>query len=95
MRTLQPARLESVAAEHSTPEGIKALIDAGAEVDAVDDSGWTALMHANEAENARVLLNAGANMSIKNNDGDTALAMAIRYEQEDVVQLLKSRGAPE
>ena len=84
-----------LAAEHSTPEGIKALIDAGAEVDAVDDSGWTALMHANEAENVRVLLNAGANMAIKNNNGDTALALAIRYEQEDVVQLLKSRGAPE
>ena len=49
----------------------------------------------NEAENVRVLLNAGANMAIKNNDGDTALAMAIQYEQEDVVQLLKSRGAPE
>lgn len=84
-----------LAAEHSTPEGIKALIDAGAEVDAVDGSGWTALMHANEAENVRVLLNAGANMAIKNNDGDTALAMAIQYEQEDVVRLLKSRGAPE
>jgi ankyrin repeat protein len=83
------------AAEYSTPEGIKALIDAGAEVDAVNDSGWTALMHANKAENVQVLLNAGANMAIKNNDGDTVLAMAIRYKQEEVVQLLKSRGAPE
>ena len=83
------------AAEYSTPEGIKALIDAGAEVDAVNRAGWTALMHANEVEHVRVLLNAGANMAIKNNDGDTVLAMAIRYGQEDVVQLLKSRGAPE
>ena len=83
------------AAEYSTPEGIKALIDAGANVDAVDNNGWSALMHANEAENVQVLLNAGANMTIKNNDGDTVLAMAIRYQQEDVVQLLKSRGAPE
>jgi ankyrin repeat protein len=84
-----------LAAEYGTPEMIKALIDEGAEVDAVNDGGWTALMHANEAENVRMLLNAGANMAIRNNDGDTALAMAIRYEQQDVVQLLKSRGAPE
>src|SRR6185503_11632149 len=84
-----------LAAEYGTPEMIKALIDKGADIDAVDDNGWTAMMHADEAENVRVLLNAGANPAIKNNDGDTALAMAIRYEQEDVVQLLKSRGAPQ
>jgi ankyrin repeat protein len=34
-------------------------------------------------------------MSIKNKDGLTALGMAIKYEQEDSVKLLKSRGAPE
>ena len=83
------------AAENGTPEMIKALIDEGAKVDAVDDNGWTALMHANEVENLQVLLNAGANMAIKNNDGDTVLAMAIKYKQEEVVQLLRSRGAPE
>lgn len=91
----RPEAMRLLAAEYGTPEMVKVLIDEGANVDAVDDSGWTALMHANEAENVRVLLNAGANMAIKNNDGETALAMAIRYEQEDVVQLLKSRGAPE
>lgn len=84
-----------LAAEDGNPEMIKALIDEGAKIDAVDDSGWTAIMHANEAENVRVLLNAGANIAIKNNDGETALAMAIRYEQEEIVQLLKSRGAPQ
>ncbi len=83
------------AAEDGTPEMVKALIDEGANVDAVDENGWTAMMHANEAEIVQVLLNAGANMAIKNNDGDTVMAMAIRSKQEDVVQLLKSRGAPE
>ncbi|HEY5839658.1 MAG TPA: ankyrin repeat domain-containing protein [Pyrinomonadaceae bacterium] len=83
------------AAEDGTPEMVKALIDEGANVDAVDENGWTALMHADEAETVQVLLNAGANMAIKNNDGDTVLAMANRYKQEAVVQLLKSRGAPE
>ena len=83
------------AAEEGTPEMVKALIEEGANVDAVDENGWTALMHANEPEIVQVLLNAGANMAIKNNDGDTVLAMANRYKQEAVVQLLKSRGAPE
>ena len=83
------------AAENGTPEMVKVLIDEGANVDAVDENGWTAMMHANEAENVQVLLNAGANMAIKNNDGDTVLAMALKYKQEDVVQLLRSRGAPE
>jgi ankyrin repeat protein len=83
------------AAEDGTPEMVKALIDEGANVDAVDEDGLTALMHANEVENVQVLLNAGANMAIKNNDGDTVLALANRYKPEAVVQLLKSRGAPE
>lgn len=83
-----------LAAENGTAEMVKTLIDAGADVDAVDDQGWTAMMHANEAENVRVLLNAGANASIKNKDGETALGMAVRYEQSEVIQLLKSRGAP-
>jgi ankyrin repeat protein len=84
-----------LAAENGSPEMVKALIDAGADVDAVDNQSWTAMMHANEAENVRVLLNAGANMAVKNKDGETALAMAIKYDQTEIVQLLKSRGAPE
>ncbi|MEK6333854.1 MAG: ankyrin repeat domain-containing protein [Acidobacteriota bacterium] len=83
------------AALNGTPQIIKALIDAGAEINAVDNDGWTALMHANEVENVRALLNAGADMTIRNKEGLTALAMAINSEQEAVVKLLKSRGAPE
>jgi ankyrin repeat protein len=53
------------------------------------------MMHANAVENVRVLLNAGANMAIRNKNGESALAMAIKYEQPEIAQLLKSRGAPE
>ena len=84
-----------LAAENGSPQMVKALIDAGAALDAVDDQGWNAIMHANDVENLRVLLNAGASMTIKNENGETALAMAIKYDQTEIVQLLKSRGAPE
>jgi ankyrin repeat protein len=83
------------AAENGNPQMLKLLIEAGADVDAVDDDGWTAMMHADAAENVRVLVNAGANFNIRNNDGQTALAMAIKYDQPEIVALLKSRGAPE
>lgn len=84
-----------IAAENSKPAIIKALLDAGAEIDAVNDSGWTALMFADDVENVRVLLNAGSDTSIKNKDGQTALGMAIKYDQTESIKLLKSRGAPE
>lgn len=83
------------AAEYGQPETLKALIAAGSELNATDSNGWTAMMHANEVENVRVLLDAGADTTIKNEDGETALAMAIKYDQSEVVKLLKSRGAPE
>ena len=84
-----------LAAQYGKPETIKILVDAGADLNAVDDDGWTALMHADEAENALALLNAGVDPSIKNKDGLTALGMAIKYEQEELIKLFRSRGAPE
>jgi ankyrin repeat protein len=83
-----------LATENGKPDMVKALIDAGADLDAVDNQGWTAMMQANEAENVRVLLNAGANAAIKNKAGETALELAARYDQTEIVQLLKSRVAP-
>lgn len=86
------ALMLAIDAEHV--DVAKALIDAGADINAVDDNGWTPLMHANDVECVRLLLNAGADVSPKNKDGQTALAMALKYDQEEIVQLLKSRGAP-
>jgi len=83
------------AAQQGYPENVKALIDAGADINAVDDDGWPALMRADSVEVVRVLVNAGADLTIKNKDGETALSMARRYDQTEVVKLLKSHGAPE
>jgi uncharacterized protein len=81
------------AAEDGKPGAVKILIDAGADVNAVDGDGWTALMHANDVENVRILLNTGADMTLKTKDGKTA--MTVNAEHDDIVKLLRSRGAPE
>jgi len=83
------------AARQGYPANVKALIDAGADINAKDDDGWTALMHADSVEVVQVLVNAGADLTIKNKDGETALSMARKYDQTEVVNLLKSHGAPE
>ena len=74
---------------------MKALLNAGADLNAVDDDGWTALMYCDDAESVRLLLNAGANMTVRNKVGETALGIAAKANQEEIVKLLKSRGAPE
>jgi ankyrin repeat protein len=83
------------ASEKAKPEVLKVLIHAGADLNSVDDGGWTAIMHADEVENVRLLINAGADMTIRTKDGLTALGMALKYEQPEIVALLKSLGAPE
>ena len=52
-------------------------------------------MRASEPETVLLLLNAGADFTLKDKEGQTALSLARKSEQEDVIKLLKSRGAPE
>jgi ankyrin repeat protein len=83
-----------MAAVNGNAEAIKTLIDAGAEINARDEDGQTALVRANQIENILILLDAGADMSIKDNKGQTALGRARKSNQEEIVKLLESRGAP-
>lgn len=83
------------AAESDRVETIKALIEAGAKIDSRDGDGQTALMRAGEAGTVLLLLNAGADFTLKDKEGQTALSLARKGAQEDVIKLLKSRGAPE
>ncbi len=64
-----------------TLEPLKHLIAKGAEIDAADESGWTALMYAAyfdsyDGQAVRLLLEAHADPNRKSMHGDTALMMA-------------------
>lgn len=87
-----------MAAQEGDLQTIKALLDAGIDVNAKGYSGMTALMHAsrnNHVDCVSVLLNAGADVNIKNELGRTALKMAQEKGYQSVIILLESAGAIE
>ncbi|MBV8817291.1 MAG: ankyrin repeat domain-containing protein, partial [Acidobacteriaceae bacterium] len=74
------------------------LIDAGADPNAVDANGCSALMwsaYSDYAETAttRVLLEAGARLDVVNKFGETALTWARRRGESAMVRFLLSKGA--
>ena len=55
---------------------VTALLNAGADVNAVDHKQNTALMKAKDVDRAKVLLDAGADPDMTNWEGKTALSVA-------------------
>ncbi len=80
-------------------EMVRNLIDGGADVDAKDNDGRTALIYATEKggyrrnEIIQLLLDRGADINAKDKDGRTALMEAVWQENEEIVQLLLNSGA--
>ena len=76
---------------------VKALLDAGAEADAKDSDGFTALMNVTNGgtEIVQILLDAGADVNEKTDNGRSALLIADEEGHTAIVELLKKAGAEE
>lgn len=75
---------------------VRALIDAGADVNISDNSGRKALMNAaaeGKPEIAKLLLNHGADANARDKNGDTALHYAASLYKDTVVDVLAENGA--
>jgi ankyrin repeat protein len=74
---------------------LRALLDLGADPNARNDAGATALMWAvDDLEITQLLLERGADANVRSADGRTALVLAAgRAGSADIVKLLLDRGA--
>ncbi|KZS60289.1 ankyrin repeat domain-containing protein [Mycobacterium ostraviense] len=75
------------------------LLDAGADVNAIDEQGCTPLHFAAKGESdeiVRLLLDAGADVNARNDKDETPLYNAVRNTTPaalDIMRLLRERGA--
>ena len=86
---------------------VKALLDAGADVNAKDKEGHTVLMMTvkysafgqgkgvEQYKIVQLLVDKGANVNAKQKDGHTALKYARRHGLAQVIKILKQNGAEE
>ncbi len=91
-----------IAASHlGHHEVIKALIEAGAPLDHVNNLGWTAVIEAivlgdggsNHQRSLRHLLDAGANPNLPDKSGATPLQLAQGRGYHAMVDMLRAKGA--
>jgi N-acyl-D-amino-acid deacylase len=83
------------AALYGDADAVRQLLSAGADPNAANDSGTTALMWAvGDVDKTRLLLDAGANPEVRGDDGRTPLMIAAtRPGSSRVASLLLARGA--
>jgi len=80
----------AAASKDHPKEAITKLLDAGADVNALNDNGQTPLHIAtfwDNIEAVRLLLERGADKTIKNKSGRTAAELAIHYDYVDLLEV--------
>ncbi len=80
-----------IAAQYRRLESVKALCEAGANINTADKRGDTVLIFAcqrNNIELVRVLLSYGADTSITNKKGESALSIAQGEQSEEIIALI-------
>jgi ankyrin repeat protein len=80
---------------YSSPQGMKLLLDRGADPNAKNDVGSTALMWAiGDMRKVRMLVSAGANVNARSNTGRTPLLLAAAHTgSAEKVKFLLDKGA--
>ena len=85
------------ASQNGHESTVRALVELGAQVDAVSSNGWTALMFASQnghESTVRALVERGAQVDAVNSDGETALMLADENGHESTVHALEELSAP-
>ena len=75
---------------------VSLLLTAGADINAIDGNGKTALMvavHKNHTDTVQLLIGKGADISVEDKDGETALMKAAAQGYMDIVEFLLRSGA--
>lgn len=88
-KLLRGARLENLIM-------VKEALDAGADMNAKDEDGWTAIAIASQVGSIEIvakLLEKGADVNTKTNDDNTALISASYKGYKDIVEKLLKAGA--
>lgn len=88
------------AAHHGHPDTVRILIDAGLDVDHVNNLGWTALLEAvilgdggpTYQEIVGILLDGGADATIADRDGVTPLGHAKRMGYDAIARLIERKA---
>jgi ankyrin repeat protein len=85
---------------NNRPEVIRRLLDAEADINAADDTGMTALMHAVDErygfpDSVDTLISAGADLNAVDKKGNTALMFAVLRRREELATRLREAGASE